>query len=81
LVNQPPLAAIRQIHYRRRGYGQSAAIEGPPESFMARAAVDAAHCWRISASALLTSSDIPAAHSSRSILRATRHAAQFIARH
>jgi pimeloyl-ACP methyl ester carboxylesterase len=42
LVNQPPLAGIQQIHYRRRGYGQSTAVAGPPESFMARAASDAA---------------------------------------
>ena len=31
-----------EIHYRRRGYGQSTAAGGPPESFMARAAADAA---------------------------------------
>jgi len=42
LVNQPPLAGVRQIHYRRRGHGQSTAVAGPPESFMARAAADAA---------------------------------------
>jgi pimeloyl-ACP methyl ester carboxylesterase len=36
------LAGIQQIHYRRRGYGQSTAVGGPPESFMARAAADAA---------------------------------------
>jgi pimeloyl-ACP methyl ester carboxylesterase len=32
LVNQPALAGIRQIHYRRRGYGQSTAVGGSPES-------------------------------------------------
>jgi pimeloyl-ACP methyl ester carboxylesterase len=42
LVHLPALAGIQQIHYRRRGYGQSTAAEGPPESFMARAAADAA---------------------------------------
>src|SRR5688572_28867543 len=42
LMNQPPLAGIQQIHYRRRGYGGSTPTEGPPESFMARAAADAA---------------------------------------
>jgi len=42
LMNQPALAGIQQIHYRRRGYGQSTAVGGPPESFMARAAADAA---------------------------------------
>jgi len=42
LMNQPPLAGIQQIHYRRRGYGQSTPVGGPPESFMARAAADAA---------------------------------------
>ena len=42
LMNQPPLAGIQQIHYRRRGYGQSTAAGGPPENFMARAAADAA---------------------------------------
>ena len=29
-------------HYRRRGYGGSAAVAGPPENFMTRAAADAA---------------------------------------
>src|SRR5512145_1174775 len=42
LVNLPTLSGVQQIHYRRRGYGQSTAAEGPPESFMARAAADAA---------------------------------------
>jgi len=42
LMNRPPLARLQQIHYRRRGYGQSTAAGGPPESFMARAAADAA---------------------------------------
>ncbi|HET9567066.1 MAG TPA: alpha/beta hydrolase [Vicinamibacterales bacterium] len=42
LMNRPPLAGLQQIHYRRRGYGQSTAAGGPPESFMARAAADAA---------------------------------------
>lgn len=42
LMNQPALAGIQQIHYRRRGYGHSTAVGGPPESFMARAAADAA---------------------------------------
>ena len=42
LVNAPPLTGIQQIHYRRRGYGQSTAATGPPETFMARAAADAA---------------------------------------
>jgi pimeloyl-ACP methyl ester carboxylesterase len=42
LVSQPLLAGIQQIHYRRRGYGHSTAVGGPPESFMARAAADAA---------------------------------------
>jgi pimeloyl-ACP methyl ester carboxylesterase len=42
LVNLPALGGIQQIHYRRRGYGQSTATGGPPESFMARAATDAA---------------------------------------
>jgi pimeloyl-ACP methyl ester carboxylesterase len=41
LVNLPALAGIQQIHYRRRGYGHSTA-GGPPETFMARAAADAA---------------------------------------
>jgi len=42
LINRPPLAGFQQIHYRRRGYGQSTAAGGPPEHFMARAATDAA---------------------------------------
>ena len=42
LMNRPPLAGLQQIHYRRRGYGQSTAAGGLPESFMARAAADAA---------------------------------------
>lgn len=42
LMNQPPLAGTQQIHYRRRGYGQSTAVGGPPERFMTRAAADAA---------------------------------------
>jgi len=42
LVSLPTLAGVQQIHYRRRGYGQSTAAGGPPESFMARAAADAA---------------------------------------
>ena len=42
LMNRPPLAGLQQIHYRRRGYGQSTAAGGPPEHFMARAATDAA---------------------------------------
>jgi pimeloyl-ACP methyl ester carboxylesterase len=42
LMNRPSLADIQQIHYRRRGYGQSTAAGGPPENFMARSAADAA---------------------------------------
>ena len=42
LMNRPPLAGLQQIHYRHRGYGQSTAAGGPPESFMASAAADAA---------------------------------------
>ena len=72
LMNRPPLAGIQQIHYRRRGYGQSTAAEGPPENFMARAAADAAQLLahlRVDPAHVVW--QLPVARSSHWILRAT----------